>query len=54
MTEEDQTNHFSNDVDKLVDRYRDQYEMSYAACVGVFTMKIHQLCKEADERAAEL
>lgn len=50
MTEKDQTDHFANDLDKLVDRYRSEYEISYASVVGVLQMKIHLLCSEAEER----
>jgi len=53
MNEKEQTTHFANDVDNLVERYRDEYEMSYAAVVGVLQMKIHLLCAEAEERGGE-
>lgn len=54
MSEKEQTDHFANDIDKLVERYRSEYEVSYAAVVGVLQMKIHLLCQEASEREDEL
>jgi len=54
MTEKDQIDHFANDVDNLVERYRIEYDMSYAAVVGVLQMKIHLLCEEASERGGEI
>ncbi len=54
MTEKEQTDHFANDVDNLVERYRSEYEMSYAVAVGVLQMKIHLLCDEASERGDDL
>jgi len=44
----------AKELDKLVDRYRSEYEMSYAAVVGVLQMKIHLLCDEAKERGEEV
>lgn len=54
MTEKEQTDHFANEIDRLVDRYRSEYEMSYASVVGVLQMKIHLLCDEASERSDEV
>ena len=54
MTEKEQTDHFANDLDSLVERYRKEYEISYAATVGVLQMKIHTLCAEANERIDEV
>ena len=54
MSEKEQIDHFANDVDNLVERYRSEYEMTYAAVVGVLQMKIHLLCAEASEREDEL
>src|SRR5687768_1848922 len=54
MTEKEQTDHFADDIDALVNRYRSEYDMSYAAVVGVLAMKMHLLCAEAARRAGEL
>lgn len=53
MSDKEQTDHFANDVDNLVERYRSEYDMSYACVVGVLQMKIHLLCNEASERGGE-
>lgn len=54
MTDKEQTDHFANELDALVDRFRSEYEMSYATTVGVLEMKIHLLCNEAKERSDEV
>lgn len=47
MTEREQIIHFSNDLDKLVDRYRSEYELTYASTIGALQMKIHTLIQDA-------
>lgn len=47
MTAEEQIEHFENDLDALVERYRSEYEMTYAAMVGCLQLKIHALGDEA-------
>lgn len=54
MTEKEQVDHFANEIDNLVNRFRIEYDMSYAAVVGVLQMKIHLLCGEAEARADEV
>jgi hypothetical protein len=54
MTEKEQIQHFADDLDRLIERSRDEYDMSYAAVVGVLQMKIHLLCDEAGGRADEV
>lgn len=54
MTDKEQTDAFANDLDKLVERYRQEFEMSYAQIVGTLYMKNHLLCTEAEEREGEL
>lgn len=49
-----QVEHLSNEIDRIIDRFRSEYEISYAAVVGVLTMKIHTLCDEAADRADEV
>lgn len=53
MTEKEQTDHFADDVDRLVDRYRSEYEMTYASVIGVLQMKIWGMCAEANDREDE-
>lgn len=49
MTEGQQISAFADDVDRLVDRYRSEFDMTYAAVVGVLFMKAQLLCIEAGE-----
>lgn len=50
MSDKDQITCFGDDIDKLVKRYRNEFEMTYAGIVGVLHMKAHLLCSEAEER----
>lgn len=54
MDANDQTFHFADELDKLVDRFREEYDLSYAAIVGSLHMKAHLLCEEASERDDEV
>lgn len=54
MDQTEQTNHFGDELDKLVDRFRKEYDISYASVIGTMQMKIYLLCSEAEERADEL
>lgn len=47
MSQQDQINHLSDDLDALINRYKQEYELTYAAAIGVLTMKIHTLISEA-------
>lgn len=53
MNEHEQVRAFGNDLDALVDRHRREFDLSYAAAVGVLHMKAHLLCSEAEERGDE-
>lgn len=54
MTAEEQIEHFENDLDALVDRYRSEYEITFASTIWILQMKIWLLCKEAQERQDEV
>lgn len=49
MDQKEQQRQFSEELDKLIDRFRKEYEISYASVVGSLTIKIHLLCTEAEE-----
>lgn len=49
MSEKEQIAHFANELDALVDRYRSEYDMTYAGIVGTLQMKVFGMCKEASE-----
>lgn len=53
MDADEQIKHFANELDNLVDRYRVEYDLSYAAVVGALAMKQHLLCNEAEEKHNE-
>ncbi len=46
-----QVEHFSKELDKLVDRFRREYDISYAEVVGCLYMKTHELFDEAKEES---
>lgn len=46
MTEKEQVTAFANDIDKLVERYKQEFDMTYAAAVGVLFMKAQLLSLE--------
>lgn len=50
MTNNEQTNAFADDIDKLIERYRQEFEMTYAQIVGVLHMKSWLLRDEASQR----
>lgn len=51
MTEGEQTTHFANDIDRLVDRYRQEYSISYISLIGVLYAKATLLTNEACDRS---
>lgn len=53
MSEKEQVDHFANELDNLVERFRTEYDISYSSVVGTLQMKIHLLCSEASERGDE-
>lgn len=53
MSDQEQIFAFADDIDQLVQRYRDEFEMTYAAVVGVLFMKAQLLCSEAEDREEE-
>lgn len=54
MTDKEQTDAFADELDKLVERFRQEFEMSYASVCGVLHLKIHLLFQEAISREDEL
>lgn len=42
-----QTMHLADEVDKMVERFRHEYDLEYAQVVGVLMMKAHLLMDEA-------
>lgn len=54
MSDKEQLQHFADDLDKLVDRYRDEYEISFGAIIGALQLKSYLLCQEAQNREDEV
>ena len=54
MNEKDQLQAFADDLDKLVNRYRDEFDLTYGAVVGALQMKSWLLCSEAQSRRDEV
>lgn len=48
MTQRQQINALSDEIDRVVDQFRDEFDLSYAAVVGVLQMKLFLMCQEAD------
>lgn len=46
----DQATHFANDLERLINRYRDEYDITYAQLVGVLHIQSFMLCREAELR----
>jgi hypothetical protein len=47
MSEHEQIQQFADELDKLVNRARSEYDLSYAAVVGALMFRIHTLMAEA-------
>lgn len=54
MNDKEQIDAFADDIDKLVERYRQEFEITYAAVVGVLFLKAHLICNEASDRSDEV
>lgn len=54
MDDKEQIQAFADDVDKLVERYRQEFDMTYAAVIGTLQMKVHLMCVEAGSRDDEV
>lgn len=53
MTDQEQIVALSNDLDALIERYRNEFDMTYSAVIGILNMKSWLLCKEAADRAED-
>jgi hypothetical protein len=46
MTIEKQIEHFGNELDKLIDRFRDEYDIPYAGVIAALEFKKLKMCFE--------
>lgn len=53
MSDKEQTDAFADDLDKLVERYRLEFEITYAIVIGALHLKAHLMCAEAAARKDE-
>jgi hypothetical protein len=49
MSEREQAKAFAEDLDRLVNRYRDEFELTYGSVVGVLFIKASLLSLEAEK-----
>lgn len=49
MTETEQIDRFSDELDRLVERFVGEHDVSVAAVVGALFLKAHQLAAAKDE-----
>ena len=47
VSEKEQTDAFFGDLTALVDRYKAEFDLSYAVVLGCLALKAHQLADEA-------
>lgn len=50
MNQQEQTKRFADDLDMMVERYRREFDLTYASVVGVLQMKVHLMCDEAGQQ----
>jgi len=53
MTQPDQAQHFANDLEALITRYRHEYDLTYSTMVGVLHLQTFMLCREAEKACEE-
>lgn len=53
MNESQQVDHLANEIDRIIARFRAEYDMTYAAVIGVLEMKKAALCQEAVDVAED-
>lgn len=44
---------FADDLDALVERYREEHHLAYGAIIGTLSYKQHLLCRELSEQEFE-
>lgn len=49
MNQRDQIIAFGDDLDRLLERYAQEFDLPYAAVVGCMQIKIHLICQQASE-----
>ena len=47
MSEKEQVEHFVDEVSRVINRFRSEYQLTYAAIIGAFQIIIMDLYREA-------
>lgn len=53
MDPDKQIGAFEDEIEKVIARFRHEYELNYATMIGSLTLKAHELAKEALEPEEE-
>ena len=53
MSEQEQTYAFGHELDNLIDRFRSEFEMTYASIIGTLIIKANLLTNESTEEESE-
>tara|TARA_R110001583_G_scaffold108693_7_gene257419 strand:- start:902 stop:1084 length:183 start_codon:yes stop_codon:yes gene_type:complete len=53
MRQEEQSIAFAEDLNKLINRYVDEFDLTYESYIGVLTLAIHQLISQTGEEGEE-
>ena len=49
MTQDEQISQFGVELDKLINRFRDEYDVSYAGIMGALFYRAHLLARELED-----
>ncbi len=47
MNQKEQINAFAKDVQNIIDRYRQEFDLSYASAIGVLAIIEHEMATES-------
>lgn len=53
MTEREQIQHLRDDIAKLIERYRKEYDLTYASVVGVLHITAFELLQEGTDSSPD-
>ena len=53
MTEQEQQGAFNEELNRLIDRYCDEFEMTYASFVGILTIKATEMTNQSAQYVDE-
>lgn len=49
----EQAEHMGREIDKVIDRIKNEYDMSYEQVIGVLQLKVAEICSEAMDAARD-